>query len=181
MRAALHAHILVWFHKRDAEKQAEELKAQGKAPYKPLEPFEKPNRNTRPMQRPRSAHVPEKSEDDYQEDNMYHQAEMARVETEMVRPFVAGPAWGGYGWQHLRIAGLARIIQTRLYLHSCTTTYCLKNRSTCRFFFPWPRQPYQQYDETMDRVAGQRRCEEDDQWVNPHNRYLMMFLSLIHI
>ena len=28
--------------------------------------------------------------------------------------------------------------------------------------------PHQQFDENMDRVACQRRCEEDDQWLNPH-------------
>ena len=32
-----------------------------------------------------------------------------------------------------------------------------------RFFFPWPKMPHQQFDENMDRVACQRRCEEDDQ------------------
>ena len=32
-----------------------------------------------------------------------------------------------------------------------------------RFFFPWPQMPHQQFDAHMDRVAGQRRCEEDDQ------------------
>ena len=182
MRAALHAHILVWFHPRDQGKQSEQLKAQGKGPYKPLAPYSNESKHAAPKQRPRSVHVPDIEEGKYQEDNMYHQAEMARIETEMVRPFVEGPAWGGYGWQHLRIAGLARILQSKLYLHKCSTAYCLKNRSTCRFFFPWPRQPYQQYDETMDRVAGQRRCEEDDQWLNPHNRYLMMFSpSTIHV
>ena len=75
-----------------------------------------------------------------------------------------------------------------------------------RFFFPWPRMPHQQFDENMDRVACQRRCEEDDQdtrvlgirihvlarsrkqpqngfqWLNPHNWYLMMFSpSTIHV
>jgi hypothetical protein len=39
----------------------------------------------------------------------------------------------------LRIAGLARAVQSRLYLHSCTARYCLQNRSTCRFLFPWFR------------------------------------------
>jgi len=175
MRAALHAHILVWFHRRDPQEQADELKAQGKEPYKALPPREKSNKNAGPKQRPRSETVADVAERDYQEDNMYHNAEMARVETEMIRPYVAGEAWGGYGWQHLRIAGLARVIQTRLYLHRCSTAYCLKNRSTCRFFFPWPHQPFQQHDENMDRVACQRRCEEDDQWVNPHNRDMMMF------
>ena len=43
------------------------------------------------------------------------------------------------------------------------TKYCLQNRTTCRFFFPWPKMPHQQFDANMDRVACQRRCEEDDQ------------------
>ena len=51
-----------------------------------------------------------------------------------------------------------------------------------RFFFPWPSQAQQQYDANMERVACQRRCEEDDQWLNPHNLYLMMFSpSTIHV
>ena len=51
-----------------------------------------------------------------------------------------------------------------------------------RFFFPWPKMPHQQFDENMDRVACQRRCEEDDQWLNPHNWYLAMFSpSTIHV
>ena len=113
---------------------------------------------------------------------MYHCAEVGRIVTEMVRPFVKGENFGGFGWQQLRVAGLARIIQTRLYLHTCSTKYCLQNRSTCRFFFPWPEQPQQQYDANTERVACQRRCEEDDQWVNPHTLYLMMFSpSTIHV
>ena len=94
---------------------------------------------------------------------MYYKAELARITTEMVRPFVGGEKWGCYGWQHLRIAGLARIIQTKLYLHQCSKKYCLQNRTTCRFFFPWPHMPHQQFDANMDRVACQCRCEEDDQ------------------
>ena len=42
-----------------------------------------------------------------------------------------------------------------IHVHTC---YGL-----ARFFFPWPKMPHQQFDENMDRVAGQRRCEEDDQ------------------
>ena len=39
----------------------------------------------------------------------------------------------------------------------------------------WPKQPQQQHDENTERVALQRRLEPDDQWLNPHNLYLMMF------
>ena len=73
---------------------------------------------------------------EYREDNMYQNADVARVVTEMVRPYVGasddGVPWGGFGWPHLRVAGLARIIQTKLYLHQCSTKYCLQNRTSCR-------------------------------------------------
>ena len=36
-----------------------------------------------------------------------------------------------------------------------------------RFFFPRPKMPHQQFDENMDRVAYQRRCEEGDQEIAP--------------
>ena len=94
---------------------------------------------------------------------MYQHAEVGRVVTEMVRPHVDGHAFGCFSRSQLRIAGLARIIQTKLYLHQCSKKYCLQNRTTCRFFFPWPHMPHQQFDANMDRVACQRRCEEDDQ------------------
>ena len=84
-------------------------------------------------------------------------------------------------------------------------------RSSCRFFFPFPKQPQQQQDENMDRVAVQRRHIVDDvgacdvsedfpcvercsevyclllfssrqAWVNTHNPYLAMFsTSSIHL
>ena len=85
---------------------------------------------TDPKQRPRAQVVPPFAKDEYREDNLYHKAEVARITTEMVRPFVGGDDWGGFGWQQLRIAGLARIIQARLYLHTCSTKYCLQNRSS---------------------------------------------------
>ena len=162
MRAALHSHTLCWFQRRDEEKQAEELHAAGKT-YKPLPYIPRTVPGTQPMQRPR-AQVVQKL-DEFQADNMYHKFEVGRVVTEMVRPDVHGEGWG---WQQLRIAGLARAIQTRLYLHHCSLKYCLQSRSSCRFSFPWPRQHQQQYDMNCERVACQRRCEEDDAWLNPH-------------
>ena len=36
-------------------------------------------------------------------------------------------------------------------------------------------QPHQQFCENTHRVAHRRRLPEDDQWVVPHNLYLMMF------
>ncbi len=60
---------------------------------------------------------------------------MARIRAELVRPDVTGPMWGGYTTERMRIAFLARAIEVRLpYLHSCTSYYCMKNRTTCRPF-----------------------------------------------
>ena len=72
------------------------------------------------------------------EDNLYQTAHVGRIQTEMVRPCVSGKHCSGWTYEKLRVAGLARSIQTKLYLHSCSPKYCLHNRSTCRFFFPWP-------------------------------------------
>ena len=154
-RAALHSHILCWFRLRRST-----------AP--PLGAIEKSTPGNEQKQRPRTSNVDAFRDKEYREDNMYHHAEVARVVTEMVRPHVPDPSegglpWGGFASSHLRIAGLARIIQTKLYLHRCSKKYCLQNRASCRFFFPWPQMPHQQFDSHMDRVACQRRCEEDDQ------------------
>ena len=89
---------------------------------------------------------------------------------------MSGSDWGGYTVEKLRIAGLARAIQQRLpYLHRCSSLYCLKNRSTCRFFYPWPYQPHQCFDCNTERVALRRLLPEDDQFVVPHNLYLTMY------
>ena len=123
-RAALHAHILAWFRRRRST-----------AP--PLPAVEQTTPGNEQKQRPRTQKVDEFAEGEYREDNMYHHAEVARVVTEMVRPHVPDPSEGGLPWgvfcsSHLRIAGLARIIQTKLYLHQCSTKYCLQNRTSCR-------------------------------------------------
>ena len=46
-----------------------------------------------------------------------------------------------------------------------------------RFFFPWPKQPYQCHDLNVDRIALQRRLPEDDAWVTAHNLYLTVYCA----
>jgi len=62
------------------------------------------------------------------QDNIYHRHHVGRVWGEMVRPHVGGARWGGFDWVSLKMAALARSVQSRFYLHSCTTRYCLLNR-----------------------------------------------------
>ena len=173
LRAALHSHILVWFRLRDERARDERLKAEGKAPYEPIPSVPRTAPGTGPKKRP-AAQIVEELRERHEFDG-YHKAEMGRVNAEMVRPDVSGPRCGGYTVEQLRVAGLARAVQSRLYLHSCTARYCLQNRATCRFLFPWPLQQQQQYCENNERVALQRRCSEDDQWLVPHNLYVAMF------
>ena len=104
MRAALHSHCLCWFQKRDPELR----RAEDGSPYNKLPYIQRSAPGTDPKQRPRAQVVEKLNEVNYQEDNMYHDAEVARIVTEMVRPFVRGDDWGGFGYQQLRVAGLAR-------------------------------------------------------------------------
>ena len=121
MRGALHAHILMWFLRRVPDV--------GRTPIHYI-PRTAPGTQSR--QRPRAQVVEALSESNYKEDEMYHHAYVGRVVTEMVRPSVPGSEYGGFNYEKLRIAGLARHIQTRIYIHSCSPVYCLKGRSTCR-------------------------------------------------
>ena len=93
---------------------------------------------------------------------MYYDAEVARVNAEMVRPTAAalpsGGTWGGFDMDLFDMAGLVRAVQARMYVHNCTPSYCLQDRCSCRFFFPWPRQPQQQYDENTHRAALSTRA-----------------------
>ena len=73
MRAALHAHILVWFLQREEKKD-----------YAPLDAIPREAMGTKPCQRPRNQKVSPLAT--YQEDNCYHRVQMGRVLTEMVRP-----------------------------------------------------------------------------------------------
>ena len=163
MRASLHAHILCWFKKR---KKSDD--------FKPILVIERTAPGVEPRQRPLGQTVAPLKEQ--QEDNIYQHAHVGPITAEMVRPNVSGSDWGGYTVEKLRIAGLARAIQQRLpYLHRCSSLYCLKNRSTCRFFYPWPYQPHQCFDCNTERVALRRLLPEDDQFVVPHNLYLTMY------
>ena len=169
MRASLHSHILLWFRKR--------APAANENDYTPLAGIGRTIIGNDLRQRDKKdEHIAPQKEGERQEDNIYHDYEVARISAEMPRPnvtFEGGMRWGGYDLDKLRIAGFARHLLERLpYLHVCTPHYCLKNRARCRFMFPWPAQPYQQYDANTERVALRRRLPEDDQFVVPHNIYV---------
>eukprot|EP00973_Karenia_brevis_P068552 9533626-Karenia_brevis.AAC.1 len=102
MKGALQSHILVWMKPRP--------KIEG---YKPLKPIGREAPGKEPRQRPRNQQVLKLTEPNYQEDNCYQVAELGRIWTEMVRPSTNGWGHGGFAdYQKLRIAGLARAIQT---------------------------------------------------------------------
>ena len=127
--AALHAHILLWLTARKLPPR-----------YQPIRPVPRTAPGTDPRQRPVGQVVHPLPPHERVEDHVYHVAHVGRITAELVRPDVTPTEtdlWGGYDVEKLRIAGLARGIQTRLpYLHNCSGLYCLKNRSTCHFFFP---------------------------------------------
>ena len=168
-RAALHSHIPTWFVKRAFADRDPDYRRLASIPR------EAPGHRSR--QRPTSQQVlPLRP---YQEDHIYHSHQVGRVNAQMVRPtwnrMNGGKQSGGDDLAKLRVSRLARAIQTKLYLHNCGRRYCLKDRSSCRFFYPWPCQPQQQYDENTDRVALERQVVDDDQWVVPHNLCVAMF------
>ena len=66
MRAALHAHILCWFRPRRSN-----------APVQPAVKRTAPG--AEPKQRPRAQQVEPLADEDYREDNMYQNADVARV------------------------------------------------------------------------------------------------------
>ncbi len=158
-RGSLHAHILAWFKLRCQHPNWERLP-----------PVDKRSPGVDAKQRPMNQPVPKLGV--YQEDSLYQLAEIGRVSGEMPRANVSSSVvkFGGYDCDSLRVAGLARSVLIRLgYCHTCSPNYCLLNRSCCRFFFPWPLQPHQVYDENTQRVALRRRLVDDDQWIVPHN------------
>ena len=119
--------------------------------WQALPPVPRTVKGNGPKQRPLSSPQMQ-SPHKIQHDSCYQLAEMGRVSAEMPRPTVTHGDWGGYDAEMLRIASLARTILIRLkYLHICSPVYCLKDRSSCRFFFPWPYQPHQSYDLNTER------------------------------
>jgi hypothetical protein len=117
MRAALHAHILCWFQRRHCNTRDRDLSAQNKGPYEPLPEIPRTVPGIAPRQRPAGQRVKPLRPPYYQEDNLYHDFQMGRVNAEMVRPDVSdelgGILFGGYDIEMLRIAGLARRIQRK--------------------------------------------------------------------
>ena len=124
MRAALHAHILCWFKRRTKRED-----------FRPIPVIERTAPGVEPRQRPQGQQVEPLRE--HQEDTVYQHAYVGPITAEMVRPDVSGESWGGYDHEKLRIAGLARAIQTRLpYLHYCSSLYCLKKHIVVQVFLP---------------------------------------------
>ncbi len=163
-RGALHSHILWWAKRRRLPDGYIRM-----PPVPTPDPGDGEEESGLPPPRPRPA------EKDRKEDHPYYVAEVARVNAELVRPALDWDAPPDRVRKQLCWAFLLRTIQTRFYLHSCTMRYCLHNRTTCRFHFPWPEQMEQQFDEGTERVAYRRRYAADDQYVVPHNLYLAAF------
>ena len=106
----------------------------------------------------------------------YYRTETDRVHAELVRLDLSVQL--RYPRETLLWAFRCRAVQTLLYIHQCTPVYCLKNRASCRFFFPWPEQQEQHDCETTQRLALRRRHAPDDQFVVPHNLELALFCKL---
>ena len=121
------AHILCWFKPRSFPKD-----------YKPIPAIPRTALGVEPRQRPTTQKVDPLPV--HQHDHVYQAAHVGPMVAELVRPDVSGENWGGYDLERLRVAGLARAVQTRLpYLHHCTPLYCLKNRAACRWDWARPR------------------------------------------
>ena len=146
-RGALHAHILVWLRKRKSHPH-----------WQALPPVPRTVKGNGPKQRPLGSQPQLQSALKIQHDSCYQNAEMGRVSAEMPRPTVTPRDWGGYDVEMLRVASLARTILIRLkYLHICSPVYCLKNSSSCRFFFPWPHPAFaNQYRQQRVRHMSER-------------------------
>ena len=101
MRAALHAHILVFFKPREERKD-----------FKPLGAIPRVVPGLEPKQRPRDSEVPEIKEK--QEDNVYQKHYVGQITAEMVRPDVGGENWGEYDIEKLRI-GVSFLFKNEIF------------------------------------------------------------------
>ena len=172
-RKSLHQHILEWWEPRAPQP--------GHVPIAPV-PREVPGHNCQQ----RSMQCTATTAEPYQEDEMYYAYHVSRIWGELVRPNVANACkssrWSSFGVEELRVAGLARAVQTTSYIHQCSSSYCLASGPNCRFFHTWPLQMQQQYDENTERVALQRRLPADDRWVVGHDLEMAMFnTGQIHV
>ncbi len=116
-RAALHAHILCWFRRRRKPNA-----------YVPIPSMKRQAPGVEPRQRPLDQEAQPLPV--YQEDAIYHDAHVARVTAELVRPVIrAEDGFKGWSIEKMRVAFLARAVQTRLpYIHNCSSLYCLRSR-----------------------------------------------------
>ena len=124
-RGALHAHILVWFRKRQQAKN-----------WQALPPNPRTVSGHGPKQQRLGSVAPQPPQPHHalQHDSCYQLSEMARVSGEMVRPIVRPGDWGGYDVERLRVGALARTVLIRLkYLHICSPVYCLKERASVSY------------------------------------------------
>jgi hypothetical protein len=117
-RCVPHSHIGEWWRKRPAS-----------ADYELIPPVPRSVQGDAPKQRATNSKAIKL--ETYQEDALYYSAHIARIVAEMVRPDVStlpdGTVYGGFDFERLVIAGLARTIQSRLYIHQCSPKYCLQN------------------------------------------------------
>ena len=104
-RGALHAHILVWFRKRQQAKN-----------WQALPPNPRTVSGHGPKQQRLGSVAPQPPQPHHalQHDSCYQLSEMARVSGEMVRPIVRPGDWGGYDVERLRVGALARTVLIRL-------------------------------------------------------------------
>ena len=124
-RGALHAHILVWFRKRQQAKNWQAL---------PPNPRSVSGHGPKQQRLGSVAPQPPQPHHALQHDSCYQLSEMARVSGEMVRPIVRPGDWGGYDVERLRVGALARTVLIRLkYLHICSPVYCLKERASVSY------------------------------------------------
>ena len=112
------AHILVWFLKRIAD-----------SIWQPLDPIPRSGSGTSdPKQRPPSAQ-PVQDLVSRQEDSCYQVSEMGRVHAEMIRATVDATDFGGFDFEMLRVAALARArIVFALHRHERVLLYELLDR-----------------------------------------------------